>query len=51
MIKQKQVVPGAVAVLAVGTLVQKARRDRVRRERRRHVRTHAFRRIRGCGRS
>lgn len=42
MIKQKQVVPGALAALAVGTLVQRGRRNR-----RSHVRTHSFRRSRG----
>jgi hypothetical protein len=56
MIKQKQVVPGALAALAVGTLVQRACRGRacgeaVRRGRRSEVRTHGFRRIRGWGRS
>lgn len=42
MIKQKQIVPGALTALAVGTLVRKARRERPS-----SVRTRAFRRIGG----
>jgi hypothetical protein len=42
MIKQKQIVPGALTALAVGTLVRQARRERPSR-----LRTRAFRRTGG----
>jgi hypothetical protein len=42
---RKRIVPGALAALAVGTLTEKARRNR-----RSRVHTHGFRRLRGRGR-
>lgn len=42
MIKQKQIVPGALTALAVGTFVRKARRDRPSQ-----ARARAFRRTVG----